>query len=113
MAYSTFLAQRIREALQDHPAVIEKEMMGGLVFMVHEKMCVGIIGDEMMCRIDPAFQPQALEMDGCRPMDFTKRPMKGYVMVNDDGMRSNADLLRWIGYCLEFNPHAKKSAKKK
>jgi TfoX/Sxy family transcriptional regulator of competence genes len=54
MAFSELLAGRIRERLADLPVIEEKEMMGGLAFMVNEKMCVGVIKDEMMCRIDPA-----------------------------------------------------------
>jgi len=55
MAYNQTLANRIREQLQDLDGIEEKEMMGGLCFMLNDKMCVGIIKDEMMCRIDPAF----------------------------------------------------------
>ena len=80
MAYDEKLADRIRERLVDLPHVEEKEMMGGLTFMVNGKMCVGIIKDEMMCRIDPELHDQLVEMPGCRTMDFTKRPMRGYIL---------------------------------
>lgn len=112
MAYNEDLANRIREALADHPQVIEKQMMGGLVYMVNGKMCVGIIKDDMMCRIDPALEPTVLEKPGCRQMDFTGRPMKGYVLVDDTGMKTNKDFNYWIGLCLDFNPHAKASKNK-
>ena len=56
MAYSEKLAQRIRENLANVKKVKEKEMMGGLTFMVNDKMCIGIIKEEMMCRIDPELQ---------------------------------------------------------
>jgi TfoX/Sxy family transcriptional regulator of competence genes len=88
-------------------------MMGGLTFMVNDKMCVGIIKDEMMCRIDPALQETVLEKNGCRIMDFTGRPMKGYVMVDDTGMKTNKEFEYWINLCLEFNKKAKASKKKK
>lgn len=71
MAYSEILANRIREQLQEMEGVEEKEMMGGLCFMLNDKMCVGIIKDEMMCRIDPAAYEEALDKNGCREMDFT------------------------------------------
>ncbi len=113
MAYNQKLATRIREALQHLPIIEEKEMMGGLTFMVNDKMCVGIIKDEMMCRINPDFHGIAIEKTGCRTMDFTKRPMKGYVMVNDTGMKSKKEFDYWINLCLAFNSKAKASKKKK
>ncbi len=67
------------------PSVEEKKMMGGLTFMVNDKMCVGIIKDELMCRIDPEFHETAVEMTGCKTMNFTKRPMIGYVLIDDTG----------------------------
>ena len=112
MAYDQKLADRIRELLIGTKKVKEKEMMGGLTFMVNDKMCVGIIKDEMMCRIDPAKQEEALAKTGCRIMDFTGRPMKGYVMVNELGMKTETDLSHWIALCLEFNKKAKSSKKK-
>lgn len=93
MAYSEKLAERVREALVGLPSIEEKAMMGGLTFMVNDKMCIGIIGNEMMCRIDPSLQEIALSKVGCRMRDFTGRPMKGYVMINDNGMNSQADLI--------------------
>ena len=74
MAYNEKLADRIGKQLADLPNIEEKEMMGGLIFMYNGKMCVGIIKDEMMCRIDPNFHETAIEKTGCRTMDFTKRP---------------------------------------
>jgi len=76
MAYNEKLADRIGKQLADLPNIEEKEMMGGLIFMYNGKMCVGIIKDEMMCRIDPNFHETAIEKTGCRTMDFTKRPMR-------------------------------------
>jgi TfoX/Sxy family transcriptional regulator of competence genes len=115
MAYSEKLAARIREALVDNNAlnVIEKPMMGGLTFMVNDKMCVGIIKDEMMCRIDHALEAELLEKTGCRQMDFTGRPMKGYLLIDDSGMDSPAAFQYWINLCLDFNKRAKSSKKKK
>lgn len=112
MAFSEKLADRIREALFQLPNVAEKAMMGGLTFMVNDKMCIGIIGDEMMCRIDPVLQEIALNRAGCRIMDFTGRPMKGYVLVDDSGMNSRADFDYWINLALDFNSKAKSSKKK-
>jgi TfoX/Sxy family transcriptional regulator of competence genes len=113
MAYNEALANRVREALQELPVLEEKAMMGGLAFMVNDKMCVGIIKDELMCRIDPELQETVVEERGCRTMDFTKRPMKGYVMVDETGLRTRQELAYWVNLCLDFNNRAKSSKRKK
>ena len=79
--------------------------------MVNGKMCVGVIKDEMMCRIEPDLHETALSRTGCRTMDFTKRPMKGYVMIEEGGMRIQEDFDYWIGLALEFNKTAKSTKK--
>ncbi len=112
MAYNEKLAERIREKLSTLSNVTEKEMMGGLTFMYNGKMCVGIIKDELMCRIDPANTEDALERNGCRLMDFTGRPMKGYIMIEEAGMKANKDFDYWINLALDFNHKAKSSKKK-
>ena len=96
MAYNEKLANRIRERFANFSHVEEKEMMGGLTFMYKGKMCVGIIKDELMCRIDPDFHQTAIEKPGCRTMDFTGRPMKGYVMINDSGMKTQKNFDYWF-----------------
>ena len=113
MAYNEQLAKRVRERLYELSDFEEKQMMGGLVFMVNDKMCVGIIKNEMMCRIDPGFHEKAVEMNGCRTMDFTKRPMSGYVFVDETGMKTNKEFDFWLNLALEFNRIAKSSKRKK
>lgn len=113
MPYNETLANRIREQLADLPNIEEKEMMGGLAFMYNGKMCVGVIQDEMMCRIDPDKYEMAVEKHGCRPMDFTGKPMRGWVMIEESGMSSKQDFDYWTGLALEFNKKAKASKKKK
>ena len=113
MAYNQTLANRIREQLQDLDAIEEREMMGGLCFMLNDKMCVGVYKDEMMCRIDPALYEAALEKAGCHEMTFTGKPMKGWVLIEDSGMKTVADLNYWIDLSVEFNKFAKSSKKKK
>lgn len=113
MAYNEDLADRIRVRMAELDNVIEKPMMGGLTFMYHDKMCVGIIKDELMCRIDPDEQETVLEMRGCRMMDFTKMPMKGYILIDETGMRSQKEFDYWIDLALAYNPKAKASKKKK
>ena len=114
MAYSEFLADRVRGSLKElNSAYTEKKMFGGMVFMVKEKMCVGIIKDELMVRIDPENQEEFLKEEGCRIMDFTKRPMKGYLYVAPEGIDMEDDLNKWVQRCLDFNPKANASKKKK
>jgi TfoX/Sxy family transcriptional regulator of competence genes len=71
--------------------VEEKKMMGGLTFMVNEKMCVGVLKDELMLRIAPEIHDEAIKKKGCRTMDFTKEPMKGFVFVNEEGTKNKRD----------------------
>ena len=113
MPYSNELAARIRDrfAKLKVEEVDEKRMMGGLCFMVDDKMCVGILGETLMCRIDPEEMPAALGRPGCGRMALTGRPMKGFVIVDPVGMESKADFDFWIGLALEFNPRAKSSKK--
>ena len=113
MAYSEKLTSKIRDRFAGLPNVEEKEMMGGLTFMYNSKMCVGIIKDELMCRIDPAVHETAIQKTGCRTMDFTKRPMSGYVLVDESGMKTQKEFDYWIDLALDFNKKAKASKKRK
>src|SRR5687767_9985146 len=113
MAYNEKLANRIRERLADLPNVEEKAMMGGLTFMYNDKMCVGVWKDEMMCRIDPKLHETVVEKQGCKTMEFTKKPMIGYVLVDETGLSSKKDFEYWIGLCLDYNQYAKASKKRK
>lgn len=113
MAYNEFLADRVRQSLQDKRTPFEeKKMMGGLCFMVDEKMCIGIVKDDLMARIGPDAYEQALTIEGCRSMDFTGRPMNGYVFVSAIAYDLDEQLDAWVQKCLDFNPLAKASKKK-
>jgi TfoX/Sxy family transcriptional regulator of competence genes len=111
MAFDEKLSDRISEALADVPAVEEKRMFGGICYMVDGKMCVGVVKDEMMCRIGPDLYEDALEKHGCREMDFAGKPMDGYVYVSADGMQTKEQFAYWIGLCLAYNPKAKAAKK--
>jgi TfoX/Sxy family transcriptional regulator of competence genes len=113
MAYNEQLADRIRERLAELPNIEEKKMMGGLCFMYNDKMCMGILKDELMCRIAPEEYEQALERRGCKQLTFTGRTSKGFVVVDETGMKSKADFEYWVNLCLDFNSRAKSSKKKK
>lgn len=113
MAYNEKLADRVREYLMEVSNVEEKKMMGGVAFMVNDKMCIGILKDDLLLRIAPEEYEQALERNGCRAMDFTGKPMTGFVFVGEEGFRTNKDFLYWIRLALSFNAKAKSSRKKK
>lgn len=113
MAYDEQLAQRIRTALTRQKKVEEKKMMGGLTFMVNGKMCVGVHTNEIMCRIDPEIQEEALCHKGSRVMDFTGKPMKGFVFVKKEAITATKDFNYWIGLALDFNKKAKAAKKRK
>ena len=120
MAYDEYLADRIRKQLKEkRTAFSELKMMGGLCFKVDNKMLCGIhldkkYGDSLlMARIGLDAYENELKKPECLPMDFTGRPMRGYIFVTPDGMDSEADLSYWLDLCLAFNPLAKASKKKK
>ena len=113
MAYDEFLADRIRNSFRERKVTAEeKKMMGGLCFLVNDKMCCGLVKNALMARIDPSVHDAALKKKGCREMDFTGRPMKGFVFVDPIGLDTEKELNDWIKLCLEYNPKAKKSRKK-
>ena len=114
MSYNEKLPDRVREMIAlTHDRVEEKKMFGGLCFMVNDKMCVGIESERMMVRLDPAVYETALEKDGCTPMDFTGKVMKGYVFVDAAVLNTNKKLDYWVQLALDFNKRDKASKKKK
>lgn len=114
MAYDENLADRIRNLFREKKiAFEEKNMMGGWCLLVDDKMCVGVVKNSLMARIDPDIHQDVLSRPGCREMDFTGRPMKGFVFVEAEGVDLDKDLEEWVQLCLDFNPKAKSSKKKK
>jgi TfoX/Sxy family transcriptional regulator of competence genes len=113
MAYNEKIADRIREALVDVLNVEEKKMFRGVTFMVNGKMCISVGDDEIMCRIDPDLHDEVIERRGCRTMMMKGREYKGYVLVDEDGMKTKKDFEFWIQLALDFNIRAKAAPKKK
>lgn len=119
MAFNETTAQRIRDYFQ-HKGVdfYEKKMFSGVCFMVDDKMCCGTHIDKntgedlLLCRIGDEVHAKALKMDHVIPMEFTGKPMKGYVFVTENGHKKDHDLTHWLQLCLDFNPLAKASKKK-
>jgi TfoX/Sxy family transcriptional regulator of competence genes len=113
MAYNERLADMTRELIsQSHKNVEEKAMFGGLCFMVNDKMCVGVEKERLMVRLDPAKYDEVIEIEGCKPMDFTGKIMKGFVFVDADVLTTKKRLEFWVKLALEYNKIAKASKKK-
>ena len=114
MAFDELLADRINKILKDkNVEAVEKKMMGGLTFMVEDKMCVGIIKNNLMARVGPDNYREALQKNGVHSMDFTGRPMLGFVYIDPEGIDMDEDLEYWVQLCLDYNLLAKSSKKKK
>jgi len=109
MAYSEFLVDRVRQRLINKGNVVEKKMMGGLIFMVNEKMCVGVDldrkknTDRLMVRVGKLPYEDLLNQKGSREMDFTGKAMRGFLFIEPDGFDSELQLDFWIEKALEFN----------
>lgn len=102
MAYDEGLAERLREVLQSQRGISEKKMFGGLAFMSEGYMFIGIVGEVLMARIGPGYYREALARPHVRVMDFTGKPMKGYVFVDPPGFENDADLSDWVRRCQLF-----------
>lgn len=106
------LPDRISAQLKaKHVRFESKRMMGGICFMVADKMCVGTAKNLLMVRFDPARHEEVLSRPGAGPMDFTGRPMRGYVFVQPAALRDDAVLASWLELALIYNPRAKSSKK--
>ena len=95
MTYDRNLAERIRWVLVDD-GVTEREMFGGIAFMLHGNMVCGVIRDALLLRLGPEGCAAALEEDHTRPMDFTGKPMRSMMLVDPPGIEREEDLAAWI-----------------
>lgn len=102
MAYDEGLATRIREHFGETRALTEKKMFGGLCFLYHGHMIAGILGDKLMARVGPDHNAAALARPHAREMDFTRRPMKGFVNVDPQGYEDDEDLAAWLNMAATF-----------
>ncbi len=102
MAYNETLAQRVRDDLGSQPGLSERKMFGGLAFMLNGNMACGVNGEDLMVRVAPDQFPEALARPGARPMDFTGRPMKGFVFVGPPGYAADGSLAAWVALAAAF-----------
>ncbi|MDA1128395.1 MAG: TfoX/Sxy family protein [Chloroflexi bacterium] len=96
MPYDEKLAERVRAVFQSEPGYTEKKMFGGICFMVGGNMAVGVTGSDLMVRPGPDNFESALTLPPARPMDFTGRPMKGFVYVESNGITTEPALAEWV-----------------
>ena len=96
MAFDEQLATRVREQLKGQRGLVEKKMFGGVAFLIHGNMSVGIHKDELIVRLPPEETEQALKTPGARIFDITGRPMKGWLLVGGAGVKGAASLKKWV-----------------
>jgi TfoX/Sxy family transcriptional regulator of competence genes len=102
MAYDESVAQRVRQELLRRDGLSERKMFGGLCLMLYGNMFAGIINDELMLRVGPENSDELLARPGARPMDFTGKPMKGYLYVEPSAFATPDALKGWLGHALSF-----------
>ena len=96
MTYDEGLATRLRDMIGDEPGLAEKKMFGGLAMLLGGNMAVGVHGEALIVRTDPAQQADLLAEPGARAFDLTGRPMKGWLLVDPVGCAEDDDLRRWV-----------------
>lgn len=118
MAYDEYLADRVRTILREKQIPFEeKKMMGGLCFMVDDKMCVGVDQDKrtaynrLMARVGEHAYLEALKRPGCKPFDITGKALKGFVLVEEEAIDLDPELEYWVQLSLDYNPLARRSKK--
>jgi TfoX/Sxy family transcriptional regulator of competence genes len=102
MVYSRSLADRVRSQTQALRGMTEKRMFGGVVFLLHGNMLVGIWQNSLIVRLGPEQAAAALKKPDVREFDVTGRPMKGWIMVDPDGLESDRELKAWLEQAAEF-----------
>lgn len=102
MAYDEKLVERIRRVLVETPGLSENEMFGGMCFSVNGHMACGVQNSDLVVRVGPDHHQEALRRRHARPMDFTGRPMTGYVYVSEAGHKRKSDLERWVHEGVQF-----------
>jgi TfoX N-terminal domain len=102
MAYDEELADRVRELLAPRQAVSEREMFGGIGFMVGGNMACGVHGEELIVRLSAEEAERGLEEQAVRRFDITGRPMKGWILVSPEGTTTDEDLADWVEAGADF-----------
>ena len=102
MPYDEAVAARVRNALADDPRIVERRMFGGIAFLLGGNMCCGVQEDRLMVRVGPDAHADAFARPHARPMDFTKKPLRGFVYVDPPGFADDPALEEWVGRGVAF-----------
>lgn len=115
MGYDINLVDKVREYLSEIPniEIEEKEMFNVLNFMVNEKTCICVSGENLMLRFDPSRQEELSERNGYETMLMKGKEYKGYCYINPDGFKDRKDFEFFLNLCLDYNKIAKSSKKRK
>ncbi len=112
MAYDEHVASRIRKLLGSSTGISEKKMFGGIRFLRHGLMFAGVTDSTLMARVGKANYEDSLAREHVRVMDFTGKPMAGYVFIDEPGIATDAALKFWLDRCLKFVATLPPKAKK-
>jgi len=114
MPYNETLTNRIEKSLLEKEVVFEsKKMFGGMAFMINDKMCVGVLNDQIMLRVVEEHYETLLEENGVNPMNFTGKTMKGFLFIDPEASQTETQLNKWLNYGLEFAEKGIVKSKKK
>jgi hypothetical protein len=102
MAFDEVLAGRTKEALKGQPTLVQKKMFGGIAFMVRGHMCCGVAGNDLMARIGTGEYEAMLKKSHVREMDFTGKPLRGFIYVDQAGLKTERQLRYWVTKSLDF-----------
>ncbi len=113
MPYSEKIAERLRAVYEDVPKVVEKKMFGGIAFMVKGHMSCGVVKETLMVRVGPDNYEKALKRAHTREMDFTGKPLTGFIYVDPLGFKTKKQLQSWVKLSLSFVSQLPPKKKKK
>ena len=102
MAFDEGVAQRLRRIFSGWKGITEKRMFGGIAFMDRGNMCCGVVNDALMARVGPGAYREALKRAHAREMDFTGKPLKGFVYLDAPGFAEEEQLRTWVDLCRPF-----------
>ena len=100
--FNDMTARKIRNALDGTPGVSERQIIGGVAFLLEGNMCCGIFDEKLVVRVGPEAYDDALREPHAHPMDFTGRPLPGFVYVGREGYASEMALRQWIDRSVGF-----------
>lgn len=102
MAFDERLADRIRGSLGRRKGLVEKKMFGGVAFLLNGNMCVGVHKADLIVRLAPEETDAALAQAHTRRFDLTGRPMKGWILVKQGGLKTDAQLRKWVQVAAKY-----------